>query len=316
MFQTFILYPCRRTVQASPARQILGALLLLFCASSTAAKDVTRVKHYDKGYSPLLQVYLTDVLRAALDKTEPEFGAYEIEFYSHYLSSNRSKIETERGTLLDVLFSTHWSGAFVNTNNVIQLEYPIFEGMLGLRRLIVTQGQYADFSQLQSRDDFLRFSAGQGSSWTDIEVLKANGIKVVESQLFDGLFPMLSKRRFDYLPLSILEAHTALQNKGTQFDNLLISDDVCLFYPMPFFLYVNAARPELAERLGKGLQLALNDGTVERLFAQHFHYIKPFFTEGSKKLVVLRNPIMSESENRAAVQYFLGKYENMFRLLP
>lgn len=303
-------------LKASPSRQILGTLLLILCTSSTAAKDVTRVRHYDKGYSPLLQVYLTEVLKAALDKTEPEFGAYEIDFYSRHLSSNRSKIETERGALLDVLFSTHWSGAFVNAENVIKLEYPIFEGMLGLRRLVVTQARHVDFGQLQSREDFLRFSAGQGSSWTDIEVLKANGVKVVESQLFDGLFPMLSKHRFDYLPLSILEAQTALQDKGMQFDTLLLSDDVCLFYPMPFFLYVNAARPELAERLDKGLQLVLKDGTVERLFAQHFYYIKPFFTEGVTKLVVLRNPIMSESENRAAVQYFLGKYENRFRLLP
>lgn len=303
-------------INVALACQFIGAALLSLSALSATAKDVTLIKHYDKGYSPLLRAYLAEVLKTALDKTTADFGPYEMVLYSHHLSSNRSKLETERGLLLDILFSTHWRGAFIDSGKVVQVEYPIFDGMLGLRNLIVTKEQYERFSQLQSRKELLLHAAGQGSSWTDIEILKANNIKVVESQLFDGLFPMLVHHRYDYLPLSILEADTALKERGKQFSNLLVNEDLFLFYPMPFYLYVNADRPDLAVRLEKGLQMALEDGTVARLFEQHFHYIKPILSGNKKKLVILENPLISKDENVAAVRQFLDKYQYVFSLLP
>lgn len=296
--------------------QFYAVLMLGLCLSVANATEPTLIRHYDKGYSPLLRVYLTDILTAALDKTVSEYGPYEIDFYSQYLSSNRSKLETERGVLLDLLFSTHWRGHFVNPENVIQIEYPVFEGMLGLRRLIVTRERSDQFSHIRSTEDLLRFSAGQGSSWTDIEVLKANNISIVEAQLFDGLFPMLSKHRYDYLPLSILEAQTALQTKGVKYSNLTINEDVYLFYPMPFYLYVNASKPELAHRLSKGLEIAQNDGSVRRLFKQHFYYVKPILDNEAKKLIVLKNPFMSEEENRNVLAVLLENFPHVFEVLP
>lgn len=290
--------------------------MLGLCLPMANATEPTLIRHYDKGYSPLLRVYLTDILTTVLDKTVSEYGPYEIDFYSQNLSSNRSKLETERGALLDLLFSTHWRGRFVNPDNVIQIDYPVFEGMLGLRSLIVARERNDQFRQIRSTEDLLRFSAGQGSSWTDIDVLKANNISIVEAQLFDGLFPMLSKHRYDYLPLSILEAQTALQTKGIKYNNLMINEDIYLFYPMPFYLYINANKPELAERLRKGLEIAQKDGSIQRLFRQHFYYVKPILGNEAKKLIVLQNPFMSAEENNNVLAALLQNFPNVFEVLP
>lgn len=314
--QESMIRPYARFRKVIKACQFAGALLLYAAIQSAIAKEVTQIRHYDKGYSPLLRVYLIEVLEAALDKTASEFGPYELSFYSRHLSSNRSKLEAERGALLDLLFSTHWRGRFVNPDNMIRIEYPIFEGMLGLRSLIVTQEQYERFSRIRSRQELLRFSAGQGSSWTDVDVLKANQIEVKEAQLFDGLFSMLSKHRYDYLPLSILEAQAEVEAKRVQHNNIIVNNDIYLFYPMPLYLYVNAKRPELAERLAKGLEIALDDGTIEKLFAQHFHHIKPILEGGPKSLLVLKNPLMSERENEDVLRRFLERYQRAFHLLP
>lgn len=278
--------------------------------------EVTVIKHYDKGYSPLLRVYLTDVLKTALDKTVSEYGPYKLHFYSRFLSSNRSKLETERGVLVDVLFSSHWRGNFVNPSNVIQIEFPVFDGMLGLRSLIVTGQQGPIFSHIQSSREFKQYVAGQGSNWVDVEVLRDNGIPVVEAQLFDGLFPMLSKSRFNYLPLSILEAQTALQTKGVQYDDLTIQRDLSIFYPIPFYLFVNAEKPELAERLQKGLTKALEDGSIERLFGKHFYYVQSTHEENTKKLIIVDSPLITQEKNRELVDRFLQKYQQYFEILP
>lgn len=296
--------------------QFFAFALFALALSTANASKPTLIRHYDKGYSPLLRVYLTDVLTTALNKTVPEYGPFKIEFYSQNLSSNRSKVETERGALLDILFSTHWRGKFVNQGNVIQIEYPIFDGMLGLRSLIVSQERNHLFSKLRTTSELLQYSAGQGSSWTDTDILKANEISVIEAQVFDGLFPMLSKHRYDYLPLSILEAQTALQTKGLRYDNLMINEDVYLFYPMQFFLYVNANKPNLAKRLEKGLHIAQQDGSIRRLFEQHFYYVRPTLENKPKKLVVLQNPFVSPEESDAMVAALLDSFPHTLEVLP
>lgn len=271
--------------------------------------DVTVVRHYHRGYSPLLRVYLVDVLRLVLDKTANEYGPYRLEFYSQYLSPNRAKLETERGQLIDMLFSSSWRGNFVNPDNVIALQYPIFDGVLGLRNLIIKEEDQKAFSAIESVRDLQRFMAGQGADWEDVEILEANGIRVIQSQQFDSLFPMLVRNRFDYLPLGILEARTALQTKGGLHSELTIQNDVAIFYPLPFYLYVNKDRPELAERFVKGLDIAQYDGSLERLFQQHFGYVQSELYDSTKKIMVLNSPLLTRDKNDEEIERFLNKYQ-------
>ena len=149
-----------------------------------------------------------------------------------------------------------------------------------------------------------------------MEILAANHIEVVEAQKFDALFPMLMRQRFDYVPLSMLEAQTALVEHKLTYANLAISKDISLFYPIPFYLYVNAQRPRLAERLEKGLKIALEDGTVERLFNKHFFYVGAELQNTTKRLVVLNNPLISREKNQQYLHQFLQKYQHNFLLLP
>lgn len=300
----------------APARRILPwlhLLALLLSASPASAKDV--IKHYNQGFSPLLRVYLTDVLKLTLDATTPEYGPYEMQYFSQFLSSNRSKLETEKGVLLDLLFSPHWRGHYVNINNVIPVEFPVLNGMLGLRSVIISEENLPELRQSLQVADFKHMVAGLGAKWVDVEILAANNINVVEAQKFDALFPMLMHKRFDYIPLSVLEAQTAVVEHRLTYSNLVISEDVSLFYPIPFYLYVNAQRPDLAARLEKGLQKVLADGSLNRLFDQHFAYVHAELKSTHKNLVVLTNPLISPEKNQEYLQRFLRKYHDSFSVI-
>jgi len=293
---------------------LLQLLVLMLWSSHSLAKEV--IKHYNQGFSPLLRVYLTDVLKLTLDATTPEYGPYEMQYFSQFLSSNRSKLETEKGVLLDLLFSPHWRGHYVNTENVIPVEFPVLNGMLGLRSVILTQETLPSLKQSLNQVDFKQMTAGLGAKWVDVEILAANNIQVVEAQKFDALFPMLMHKRFDYVPLSVLEAQTALAEHRLIYSNLVISEDISLFYPIPFYLYVNAQRPVLAERLQKGLAITLADGSLDKLFDQHFAYVHAELKRTRKHLVILNNPLISAEKNQMYVQQFLQKYHSSFSVIP
>jgi hypothetical protein len=291
----------------------LWLLLGISICGQCAAKEI--VKHYNQGFSPLLRVYLTDVLKLTMDATTEEYGPYELQYFSHFLSSNRSKLETEKGILLDLLFSPHWRGHYVNTNNVIPVEFPVLNGMLGLRSLILTRENLPALQRAMAPSAFKELVAGMGAKWVDVEIMAANHIHVVEAQKFDALFPMLMHKRFDYVPLSVLEAQTALAEHRFTYPNLVISDEVSLFYPIPFYLYVNARRPQLAERLEKGLQKIIADGSLEQLFEKHFSYVYTELQRTRKHLVILDNPLITPEKNREHIQQFLQKYQSSFSLL-
>jgi ABC-type amino acid transport substrate-binding protein len=290
-------------------------LLSLCCAAAHADRQPTVIRHYNQGYTPLLRLYLTDVLKMALDKTSNEYGPYALEYFSEPMSANRSKLETEKGLHIDLLFSPHWRGHFVDPDKVIAVEFPVLNGMLGLRKLIATEVTWTRLKKNENLLNFKRLVAGLGASWIDVEILAANQIQVVEAQTFDAMFPMLMHGRFDYIPLSVLDAQTTLTTRKIDYPGLSLNSDISLFYPLPFYLYVNAQKAELAERLEKGVQAALADGSIDALFEQHFYYVRPELEAKKRKLVVLRNPLISTERNTFYLQQFLQRYGEGFDIL-
>lgn len=312
----FVPGHCRLRLRTAPG--LSAALLLLtYLSPASAANELDTIKYYDKGYSPQFRIYLTDVLKLVMDKTVAEYGPYQIEYYSHFLSSNRSKIETEHGKLVNLEFSPEWrgSGDHLDDTKVIKIDFPVFKGLLGLRNLIVKRERDGYFSQLSSADEFRSLIAGQGAGWVDVTLLRENQIEVREAQLFDALFPMLMKNRFDYVPLSILEADVALQTKVDDFPQLVLNQDTAIFYPLPMYLWVNAKLPRLAERLKRGYTLANEDGDLDQLFNKHFGTIEDILVNRVNKLIVLDAPGSRPELNATLIERFLNEHQGLFEVI-
>jgi hypothetical protein len=284
----------------------------LACAETPTAPTV--IKHYNQGYTPLLRLYLTDVLKLTLEKTTQEYGPFELQYFNESISANRSKLETQKGLRIDLLFSPDWRGHFLDPSKVIAVEFPVLNGMLGLRNLITTDETRARLDKVESMMSFKQLVAGMGP-WIDAQILAANQIEVVEAQTFDALFPMLMHGRFDYVPLSMLDAHTTLTTRKIDFPGIVIHREISVFYPLPFYLYINARNPQLAERLRKGVEVALADGSIDNLFSQHFFYVRPELQGKKRKLVVLHNPLITAEQNAFYLQQFLQRYDAGFEIL-
>lgn len=288
---------------------------VLLCATPVAARSAGQpatIKYYDQGFSPLIRVYLRLVLTEALDKTREDFGSYDLQLYNEQLSSTRANLETERGTHINVSFTPAWRGNLVDTSRVIQIDAPVFQGILGLRSLITTRTGGTRLASISGLTAFRQLSAGMESSWVDTDILQANNIRVVGSENYMALFAMLDKGRSDYLPLSILEADEALAGLPQYRSKLAVNPDLYLYYPLPFYLFVNAGQPELARRLTAGLDRLNSDGSLDRLFRAHFGYVEDTLKAGPKRLVMLANPVVSPALEESYKQRFLAHYGHYF----
>lgn len=288
------------------------------CAATTLASGTERpasIKYYDRGFSPLIRVYLREVLNETLNKTRKDFGPYELQLFTEELTGTRANLETERGALINVSFTPAWRGVLVDPSRVIQIDAPVFQGILGLRSLIVAGSADKAFGSIASLQEVRQLAAGMETNWVDFDILQANNIRVVGSENYMALFAMLDKGRSDYLPLSILEADVALEGVPQYRSRLSVNRDLYLYYPLPFYLFVNSEQPQLAERLKIGLSRAASDGTIERLFQTHFGYVEDTMKAGTQKLVMLTNPLVSPAEQETYAQRFLARYGQYFSIL-
>ena len=268
---------------------LLWALVFSSDAVSATSKDPMVVKLYGGGFSESLRPYLKDVVQLLMESTVAEFGSYKIQVRGEQLSVLRAQKETQRGHRINAIFAVGWEPEDKRQHNVVSLPIPLFNNLLGLRELLVSNTSPLKMVP-SSQPEFLRYRAGQGEGWGDVEILQSNQVDVVTSPSFDALFPMLDKRRFDYLPLSVLEIDEVWQHYHKSYPGLQIMHGIYIFYPMVVALNVNAKEEALIQRLRLGI-LKSASKTLPELYDRHFPKLR--LKQGGKKALFLaKNPMI------------------------
>jgi len=164
------------------------------------------------------------------------------------------------------------------------------KGMLGYRKFIIDKANLSRFSEIRSESELKKLKAGQARGWPDVEVYKTNGYPIEDSGLFPDLFAMLDHGRFDYLPLGIMEADNVLATWGKDNESLTTISSIYIYYPLPAVFQVRAQEKVLIERLGRGLQRAADNGSMDELFYSYFEKYLLVLASEDYQLVVLNNP--------------------------
>lgn len=270
---------------------LLGALFSL--AFDSAAEEVMHYKVWDSPDGR--NGYQIELLKLAMEKTAGEYPAYTLTENSESMGSIRGRREVARG----VLVNTYGSPARLRGNsrdsNLITIPIPLLKGLLGYRKLIIRKADSAIFKNMDSAEPLKVLRAGQGRGWPDIAVYLENGYRVMDSGLFPDLFLMLDQKRFDYLPLGIMEADQALKTYADKLSTLDTVTSFYLYYPFPVFFHLSASEPRLAERLEKGLRIAVADGSRDELFNRHFSSQLRELDREDYRVFVLNNSAVESS---------------------
>lgn len=255
--------------------------------------------------------YYHALIRLAMQKT-PSQGPVTIisvqnsaEFSRQNMSQKRMLNHLEAGEKL------HIKAIGVTQERLdrfIPIRIPLLRGTLGIRVFLIHQDNQAEFSNINNYEDLSsNFIAGFGEQWSDINILRSNGLKVTGVVKPSLLPQMLSRKRFDFFPL---EAQAAYSDEYLKYSNIQVEPNLAIYYNYPRYFFVSKKHKALADRINRGLQIALIDGSFNRLF---FEYNAPFLIESnlSNRTILkhLHNPNFPESEEEPDISWLYQDWQ-------
>jgi hypothetical protein len=160
---------------------------------------------------------------------------------------------------------------------------------------------------MTSPEKFRRYQIGQVSGWPDIDIFLNAGIGVIESQKYSTLYPMLNRRRFDYLPLSIVEAKSTLERENRRWPRFELLENIYIYYPIPIYLRQNTSAFD-HERLRDGFEILAQNGKLEEIFDEVFTTTMRQIKPEKSVVFLLNNPKLSAEDNLKQQQNIVSRF--------
>jgi hypothetical protein len=234
--------------------------------------------------------YFLAVLALALEKTADQ-GAWRLEPEAHDAPQSEALQRLSHNDGIDVV----WSATSIEREKLNRaIRIPLMKGLTGYRLLIIRGEDQPWFRRMQTIDKLLELRAGQGHDWPDTKIFRANGLSVEGKHDYNSLFDLLQKGRFDYLPRAIYEPWEDLADRAGM--GLTVEEGLLLYYPTAEYFFVNSQNTELAARLEKGLRIAIEDGSFDKLFREHPINANAFGKANilRRRVIRLDNPFLPE----------------------
>jgi hypothetical protein len=271
-------------------RLLIALLALAFLQRCALADDVVRPIR-TAGLLPWATTpYDLALLHEALERTRPDFGAYEEQPFTGNVSDARAIQLAIEGRLVNLYPAG--VGQPVPEREMIAVPFPIDKGLLGYRVALIDQRNRDRLSRVQSIEDLRELRVGQGSDWTDVRIYQHNRIPVETAPDYESLFVMLQHERFDLFPRGLFEVARELAAYGKRYPGFEIEQHLLLQYPFCKTYYVSRSAPRLAARLTTGLERMVADGSFDALFAGHYGKTLADLNLNRRLPIKLENPFL------------------------
>lgn len=239
---------------------LAAGLLLAAHASLAAAADAAPMRFVLPAITPGAEEqanYFHLLLRLALDKAgEP----YTIDIYPFELTSPRRALEIRRHGVINIM----WDGTNAQREReLLPVRISLLRDLNDYRVFLIRKADAPRFAAVRSLEDLRALRAGAGANWPSVDVLRHNGLTVETTINYSSLFPMLKAGRFDFMPRGVHEAWAEEQVHGKE--GLMVEPTIFLHYRVPFYFFVSREDAAMAERVERGLKLALADGSFDKL---------------------------------------------------
>jgi hypothetical protein len=262
----------------------LAVLLLVFsCLAGAQTVRVIYPRHPAE-HDPQLD-YIVAVLKLALDKSGRPYVLKQSE--APMVQSRVIEEIARNSGKVDIVWTMT---SEQREKDLLPIRIPIDFGLIGWRVALVRADRTELFGKVRRPEDLARLVAGQMHDWPDTAILRANGLQVITSSHYEGLFSQLLLGRVDYFPRSVIEVRSEL--KAHPQLTLAIEPHLLLRYPTAFYFFVSRQRPELAHTIETGLWQALGDGSLDKLFRHYFGNVVNDLQLNKRRVIELRNPLL------------------------
>jgi ABC-type amino acid transport substrate-binding protein len=240
--------------------------------------------------------YALQLLQLALSKAGTSYRIQTAEFA---MNQERQVLEIEAGRTIDV---GPIPSSAEREARLLPIRIPINKGMLGWRLGLIRKGEQGLVANVNTLEDLKRLRLAQGQEWPDTQILQANGIHVITAPRYEGLFKMLTGKRFDYFPRSVMEIW---DEQAINADTLEVEAHLALHYFYDAYFMVNRKNSRLAQDIQEGLEKAIADGSFDKLFQQYYgDRLRKAHLE-TRTVIELKNPLLTPGtpSDRAELWY-------------
>ncbi len=304
MYWRFIKILGRFVKKLSPVLVLLlGITIYVQSYAQTAGKDngsvqTIRYPSLSIPYGQSQMDYFLAMLKLALSKSEHNYRLEGIPM--HEFRESRSTLSIAKG-----LYDIHWMHTNETRESILlPIRIPLYKGLMGWRLLVIVQDDLERFSEVKNLRDLTEFTAVQGHDWPDAQILSHNGVEVIQTASWEGMFKMLYAERVDFFPRSVVEAWYEVE-RFSEFE-LAVEPNLILHYPTAYYFFVHPDNQKLAEVIELGLNRAIEDGSFDALFLEHFKKDIERSKIDQRRVLELENPLFSRDEaplNRPELWY-------------
>jgi ABC-type amino acid transport substrate-binding protein len=270
---------------------LLLAAHLGLATGAAAGEPMAYVIHSPESALDVRYQYHWEILRTALDKTTPKWGPYTI-VQAEFMTERRQAFELKNGTGKLTVMYLSTTPDF--EQNLVPVRIPVDRNLGGYCVLLIRKGDQARIDAAQTVDELRRLTFGLGLGWIDVDILKANGFKVVTGSSYEGLFEMLVNRRFDVFPRAAVEILDEYERRKGALPDLAIEQNLVFYYPLPMYFWFSRTDSgrRLAARAEEGMRAMIADGTYGRIFDKYQrHKIEELHLK-SRRLLAIENPFL------------------------
>src|SRR5437762_3667499 len=173
----------------------VGLLLAAPSARSTAEpQPMTYIYHPPESSLDVRYLYHWEILRTALEKTQAKWGAFRM-LPSERMTESRQRFEIEHATGKLTVMYLSTTPEF--ERQLVPVRIPVDKNLGGYCVFLIRAEDQPRFAKVKTVYDLRRFTFGLGLGWVDVDILRANGFKVVTGSSYDGLSEMVIHKRFD-----------------------------------------------------------------------------------------------------------------------
>ncbi|MEN0039592.1 MAG: hypothetical protein AAGC78_21135 [Cellvibrio sp.] len=268
---------------------ILFSMIYLLAARPVLADDPLLVKYLGNNTASIKEEYYLDVINSALKATESTFGPYEVVFIQEQISSERKHELLVSGDKVNIDRLVGFPNQKGPREGLIRIGLPVLNGFMGYRILLIREEEQPRFSGVKNLDDLRKLPMGFGKGWEG-HVYKYNGFSVAEPLNMTLLLKMLAGKRYQFVPLSVIEIDDHYEIDGKLVDNLVPEQSLLIYMPLPVYFYVSPNQPVLADRLTVGLRYLQESGQLDKIFKTHFGERLKRLGLSKRTLIELANP--------------------------
>jgi len=276
----------------------LFCLALLATALPTRAADVLYYPRHSEDANP--ERYATQLLHQALKRSGE---AFSLQPSPQVMSPARAMYSLlQQDGKIQVLWAM---AADKRTKDLRAVSIPIYRDLIGWRVVLVRSKDKQRLAAINKLAELTHWRFGQRSAWSDVDILRANGLRVQTSNAYPSLFAMLDAGRFDLLPLEILVAAEEQQRFAALGLDLVLDEHLLLHYPSTYYYFTSKQNPRLAAAIRRGLEAMLADGSFDRLFNKNFAASLRALNLENRRVIELSNPLLPEVPSEQQKRHYL-----------